>query len=94
MQVLHVNPWLWRTLGYSSAGPGFGYAMSFIHQDFAGQVRIGPSAKPTATYTREASCAFQVYEDIAKLLSLEVDKIQHHERLKCKDGSFRWCHYA
>jgi len=68
MQVLHVNPWLWRTLGYSSAGPGFGYAMSFIHQDFAGQV----------------------YEDIAKLLSLEVDKIQHHERLKCKDGSFRW----
>lgn len=68
LQVLHVSPWLWRALGYSSEGPGFTYAMSFIHQDFAGQV----------------------YEDVARIMSVEIDKIQHHERLKCQDDSFKW----
>jgi len=32
----------------------------------------------------------QIYMDMAKLLAGEVQRIQHHERLKCKGNGFKW----
>lgn len=32
----------------------------------------------------------QIYIDMARLLAGEVPRIQHHERLKCKSGEYKW----
>jgi len=76
MQVIDVSSLLLNTLGYTSPNA----------QD---QVQEDRNMGNGMSFVHPEFVG-QVYVDMARLLSNEATKLQHHERLKCQDGTYKW----
>ena len=102
-RLLQCAAFIVRCSGYSPQAPRSRFVMDLIHPDLQSKVPLNvipPASSTFAVYTassrtadaqRKSSWYMQVYGDMAKLLSAEVGRVQHHARIKCHDGSFKRC---